>query len=437
MRIILTTRLIACLLGVVSISGAAPIVSVKKEIYVKNTEPGKAPWVNTFSGAGLYREEIHTRWTHENQVRGYGDSPSEPHRRISRDNGRTWTPFEKLPPLVTFLDKVAVVDWQFCGIYDPASKCHVALSVHHVRDMRKGPPRMIYNHSLIRLSKDGGKTFGRPQVLKYEKGADLDPDNLLNPAYLETNVGYPGQSIFRHSNGSLLIPVTNTRIPADVEDEVIGRTRWPSKGTIGSLCFIGRWNPKQEQYDWKAGESAWLPRQTAFNGLLEADVTELKDGRILMVWRVTKYKDSPAYKYYGISPDGGLTFSRPRPFRYRSGENFWSTSTFHRLFRSRKTGKLYWIGNIAPEKPTNPGHPRYPLIIGEVDESGKEPTLIKDTVTEIDTRQPGEGKMMQLSNFWIFEDPETLDLEVHLPRLYENPKELFTTHAYRYTLKFK
>ena len=63
--------------------------------------------------------------------------------------------------------------------------------------------------------------------------------------------------------------------------------------------------------------------------------------------------------------------------------------------------KLYWIGNIAPEKPTNPGHPRYPLIIGEVDETTF--SLKQETVTQIDTRRPGEGKMMQLSNFWIIE----------------------------------
>ena len=427
------------ILGALSFLGrlatAEPVVTVQREIYLPNTEPGKAPWVWIYSGKDGYREEIHTIWSHEDQERGYGDSPSKPHRRLSHDNGRTWSPLEPLPPITTFLDEGSVVDWKFCGIHDPASDRLVSLSIHHVRDMSQGPPRRLYNHAFVRTSADNGKTFGPAHLLKYESGADLDPENIRDPAFLENNTAYPGQSIFRHSNGSLIIPVTNSRIPAEVEDEPIGRSVWPAKGQTGSLCFVGRWNADEEHYDWKAGKPVWLPRELAFNGLLEADVAELKDGRVLMVFRVTKYQDNPAYKWFSVSEDGGLTFSPPEPFRYSDGTHFFSTSTFHRLFRGQKTGKLYWIGNIAPEKPTNPGHPRYPLIIGEVDE--KTLGLRKDTVTEIDTRQPGEGEMMQLSNFWIFENPETLELEIYLTRLFENPEELFTANAYRYTLVFQ
>jgi hypothetical protein len=253
-------------------------------------------------------------------------------------------------------EKVSIIDWKFCGIYDPASQRHVALSIHHVRDMRQGPPRRIYNHALIRLSADGGNTFGPPEMLRYEKGEDLSPETLLQPEFLKNNIGYPGQSIFRHSNGSLIIPVTNAKIPADVEDEPVGRTVWPEKGGIGSLCYVGRWNEKTEAYNWKAGTSVWLSRDDAFNGLLEADVAELGDGRVLIVWRVTKNgKEKPAYKYFAVSDDGGLTFSKPEVFRYSDGKHFFSSSTFHRLYRSSKTDKLYWIGNIIPKHTTIPG----------------------------------------------------------------------------------
>jgi len=116
----------------------------------------------------------------------------------------------------------------------------------------------------------------------------------------------------------------------------------------------------------------------------------------LIVWRVTKNgKEKPAYKYFAVSDDGGLTFSKPEVFRYSDGSNFFSSSTFHRLYRSSKTGKLYWIGNIFPKHTTIPGHPRYPLIIAEIDE--KTLGLKKETVTEIDTRHPGEGERLQLS----------------------------------------
>jgi hypothetical protein len=297
---------------------------------------------------------------------------------------------------------------------------------------------MIYNHALVRTSADGGRSYGPPQVLKYEEGDDLDPHDVLNPKYLENNTAYPGQSILRLSNGNLLIPVTNSKIPADVEDEPSPRARWPSKGTIGSLCYVGSWDKVREQYQWKSSRPVWLPRSIAFNGLLEADVAELSDGRVLIVWRITKTKDGSAHKWYSVSNDGGLTFSEPQIFGYTDGEKFFSTSTFHRLFRSHKTGKLYWIGNIAPEAPTNPGHPRYPLVIAEVAEDAEdEIALKKETVTEIDTRQPGEGERMQLSNFWLIENSESHDLEIYLTRLHEDPEETFTANAYKYTLSFE
>ena len=411
---------------------AAPIAAVKREVYLPNKYPGKAPWVWTYSGKDGYREEIHTVWSHEDQQRGFGDSPADPQRRVSHNDGQTWSALTPLPPMMTFKDKVSVLDWKFCGIHDPGSARQVALSILHVRDMRQGPPRRLYNHSFIRTSADGGKSFGPPQLLRYEQGAGFDPKNVLNRSFLTNNTAYPGQSILRHSDGSLIVPVCNVRIPAHVEDQPLGRTVWPTEGTSGGLCFVGRWTGKT--YEWKAGKPVWLPRETAYNGLLEPDVAELKDGRVLMVFRVTKYKDGPAYKWFSVSADGGFSFTQPQPFGYSDGGRFYSTSTFHRLFRSSKTGRLYWIGNIAPEKPTNPGHPRYPLIIAEVDETTM--GLQKETVTQIDTRRPGEGKMMQLSNFWLSEHSRTHELEIYLTRLYENPEELFTANCYKYTLTF-
>jgi hypothetical protein len=146
-------------------------------------------------------------------------------------------------------------------------------------------------------------------------------------------------------------------------------------------------------------------------------------------------KEKPAYKYFAVSDDGGLTFSKPEVFCYSDGSNFFSSSTFHRLFRSSKTGKLYWIGNILQKHTTIPGHPRYPLNIAEVDE--RTLGLKKETVTEIDTRQPGEGERLQLSNFWIIESQAEKNLEIYLTRLNENPDELYTANVYRYTVTFK
>ncbi|MGB0581178.1 MAG: hypothetical protein ACPGVU_15885, partial [Limisphaerales bacterium] len=75
-----------------AVSGwAGDIVSVKREVYLPNKYPGKAPWVWVYSGKDGYREEIHTVWSHDDQKRGYGDSPTDPQRRISHNDGQTWT----------------------------------------------------------------------------------------------------------------------------------------------------------------------------------------------------------------------------------------------------------------------------------------------------------------------------------------------------------
>lgn len=416
---------------------SGPLGKVTREVYVKHKKPGWAPWVWVYTGEPGYREEIHTEWSHETQKSGYGDTPMNPHRRVSHDDGKTWSALTPLPQHLTAWDKVAIIDWKFCGIYDPASQRHVDLSIHHLRDMRQGPPRRIYNHALIRLSSDGGRSFGPPEMLRYEKGRDFSfaKDTLLDPDFLKNNIGYPGQSIMRHSNGSLIVPVTNAKIPTSVDDAPVGRSVWPEKHGIGSLCHIGRWNVAKQTYEWQAGKPVWLSRDDAFNGLLEADVAELRDERVLIVWRVTKNgREKPAYKWHAVSEDGGFTFSQPKVFRYRDGSHFFSNSTFHRLFRSRKTGKLYWIGNILPQNTTNPGHPRYPLNIAEVDE--KTLGLIRETVTQIDTRHEGEGERLQLSNFWIIESQAQKNLEIYLTRLNEDPTEAFNANVYRYTVEF-
>ncbi len=173
---------------------------------------------------------------------------------------------------------------------------------------------------------------------------------------------------------------------------------------------------------------------TNTNEPIKAPVGEGVLGRILNVWRVTNAKGTEAFKWRAVSEDGGLTFSQPEPLNYSDGSKVFSGSHFHRLFRSSKTGKLYWIGNIAKMNPIVSGHPRFPLIIAEVDEETL--GLIKETVTIIDTRHPGEGEQMQISNFWCIEHGESKNLEIYVPRVYEDPTDLWTASTYRYTLTF-
>ena len=80
----------------------------------------------------------------------------------------------------------------------------------------------------------------------------------------------------------------------------------------------------------------------------------------------------------------------------------------------KKSGKLYWIGNIT-DHTVYGNFPRYPLQIVEVDEATG--AAIRDSLTVIDTRREGETERIQLSNFEILEDRETGILEVTLCKL--------------------
>jgi hypothetical protein len=104
---------------------------------------------------------------------------------------------------------------------------------------------------------------------------------------------------------------------------------------------------------------------------------------------------------------------------YDDGSEFYSPSSYSRLIRSSKTGKLYWIGNITADPP-NGNLPRYPLVIAQVNETTPTPTLIKSTVTKIDDRQSDEPTTVALSNFNVYDDRETGALEMYMSRYGEN-----------------
>jgi hypothetical protein len=72
-----------------------PVVQIKKELYKQHPKPGAAALTSVFYvGPKLERMEIHA-----SEIRD--DVPSDPMRRFSKDNGRTWSPFESLPPTLS------------------------------------------------------------------------------------------------------------------------------------------------------------------------------------------------------------------------------------------------------------------------------------------------------------------------------------------------
>ena len=115
-----------------------------------------------------------------------------------------------------------------------------------------------------------------------------------------------------------------------------------------------------------------------------------------------------------------------------AAEVFYSPASISYFLRSTRTGKAYWFGNITgPEAYGN--HPRFPLVMAEVDEETG--FLKKGTKTVVDDRDPEtDSPQLQLSNFTLLEDRETRDVELYLTRLGATPGDLWRSDAYRYRI---
>jgi len=394
-----------------------PIVKVKKELYVKHPRPGVAVGRSTwYIGPGLERAEGQA-------IAWKSDEPMEPQIRYSKDNGKTWSDFVTDSQIMTFEEKYDIYSGEGGkdGFYDSISGLHVRVWLRQT--IIKGPPVRGYNQSFWSVSEDNCRTWSKGKMFKYEQGAELDPDNPLDPNYLENNQMYPGNNYICHSNGTLIHGGTSINIPKDAPFAQWGRA-------VGSACFIARWDPKQRQYNWRRGNVVWIPRTDAIC-LQEAEVAELADGRVLVVWRAPAFPGMPTRKWYSVSTDGGLTLSEVKELKYDDTIHFYSPESFHRMIRHSVTGKLYWLGNITPQPSGR--YPRYPLVIAEVDE--KIPALKRQTATIIDDRQPQDTEQLQVSNFSLLENRETHDLELYLTRIGET-SNFWEADCYKYILSF-
>lgn len=202
-----------------------------------------------------------------------------------------------------------------------------------------------------------------------------------------------------------------------------------------SRVAIGRWRDETTTtIQWELSEPARLGPEHTTRGAFEPTIARIPDGRILMVLRASNAKKTelPGYRWYAVSRDNGRTWGEVRPWTYTDGSNFFSPSSCSQLIW-HSSGKLLWLGNISPENP-NGNLPRRPFFIGEVDQ--KSLLLKKDTLLVIDDLQPDDNTRMNLSNFYAYEDRETREIVICMPRWFAHAGEKgdWTTNSYRYRI---
>jgi hypothetical protein len=403
-----------------------PIVSVKKELFAKHPGEKTAAMGSVFY-AGPNLERMETR-----QDEGVSDQTVNLRVRFSTDNGRTWSSFQQLPNSVVTYAGVHV--WEGPDNAMPLFDSRAGVLVQPwLRQVFLG--NGFYNAAYYRISTNHGQTWSAPRQLKYEPGPDFDPANPSNPAFLTNNLAFPAQNLTLTGEGKLVLGVHAVKDPA-------GSNHFGGE-LLGALNFIGTWNGltgAAADYTWTHGNRVIIAANRSSRGLQETGTAQLKNGRVINIWRGSNYGLSGSdlaaagHKWLSISCDGGLTLGPIQELKYDDGTPFFSPSSFHRLLRLQSNGKLYWFGNICSDPPDG-NWPRHPLIVAEVDEN--KVALKRSTVTAIDDQQPGQSPKLQLSNFSLLEDRETHRLEMVLTLYSEDPSDWRNADCYKYTLTLK
>jgi hypothetical protein len=423
-----------------------PIAVISREVYSSSPLPGVSPVITVhYLGKGLRRREIHAR-------QSKSDLDEKVKVRFSDDNGRNWAP---LAPLDTGADSLrqgtnCMEELSFAISYDPAARRTVEMVFQRIflgdaadalRGYWRGENR-FHDHMMYRLSIDEGRSWTKERQLAYEAGPVFDPQNWMNPAYLNSNQMYGSYDVTLLRNGQIAYPAV-VQVPYEDEEDQKVCAKVPkytsTPGYVGGVsCFLGKWNKRKNDYDWTCSKPVFVPRRISTRGMGEPVIAELKDGRLLLEMRGSNAGldpvAHPGRRWMSTSRDGGRTWSPVTDLRYDTGEQFYAPSTFAKFIRSRKTGKLYWIGNISAE-PAKGNLPRYPLYIVEMDE--KIPALKKNTLTIIDDRSLEDTEAVQFSNFTLLENRQTLDLEIYLSRFGEKADNTFSANAYKYTLRIR
>lgn len=356
--------------------------------------------------------------------------------RISDDNGRSygeWKPNEESGTSVMYGEdeRIYIV---YGKVWNPHHKHYVAtgfsryfLEGHeaaYAKYWARGE-KTYFDHQAVCLYREGEEDPFSEHLVMYEQGKEFDPKNPRDVEHLKKNNGYCNAPIVL-KNGDIAVPVG---VPVDVGCAIAGldvKRVFPSCPHIQNCVVVarGQYNKASQRYDFTFSNPIILSDLQSSRGIGEPILAELEGGRLLLVmrgsnvespeWNTRIEPSAPSFKWYSYSDNGGADFSAAQPWHFDDREVIYSSATLSAFRRSSKNGKLYWFGNITDHSAYG-NFPRYPLYVAQVDE--KTGLLIKKSLTLIDTRHEGESEALQLSNFEIIEDRESLNFELSLSKL--------------------
>jgi len=363
---------------------------------------------------------IEQRWTRS-------DTIDVAYIRRSSDSGRTWS----APAEFRTGERRAegmVRRHPMCGFVDVRTGRFIDFWVEGVLPTDNPLEGMRNWNIYYRVSRDGGRTFGRTyQVIQV--GAEFGPNHPLPGVWTGKNAVMIGDVTCRPlttPDGRILLPIQLTPLGAD------GQLFNPTGGyTYTDAAVVsGRW--RGDQLEWEMSQLIKGDPARSTRGMVEPTIAFLDDSRLLMVLRGSNDKrpEIPSYRWVAFSSDGGRRWTTPEPWTFEQGQPFFSPSACSQLLR-HSSGRLFWLGNITPENPHG-NRPRFPLVIGEVDRgTGR---LKSASVRTVDTLGAGEDPVLSLSNFYAREDRLTREIVVHMTRLFAR-SEGWAGDAYLYRIR--
>ena len=382
-----------------------------REPYLPPAGEDKTQWLGGtgYMDGGLTRSEIL-------KTSAESDAYFDFEQRVSPDNGRSWSEPEVIEGATRQLPGGGIVTYPGRYYYDTASGLLCRPQMRRLWPGEKlytfnwGSHEHTFNDHTFVVENDTVE-----KMMRYEEGPEFDPEDPFSPAFCATNRAYLGVGMAFAEDGTAYFPLVCYR-PGEQyrrnEAGVVLMRRDPATG------------------DWRPSTQQCVSPQVSSRGLLEPDVAVLNDGNLLVVCRGSNTETMPGRKWMSVSADGGRTLSPVEEFRYDDGSSFYSPSSIHSFVRSSRNGKLYWLANIVEEPPSGNG-PRYPLYIAEIDED--KVAVRKGSLVVVDTRREGDPEAVQLSNFSVLENRETLDVEIYMTRLGENAEHFWQAGVYRYT----
>jgi len=394
---------------------AQKTTAVKTEIYYSSFSKDTARWITVDKmDDKLTRQESH-------KFSSISDSYINFQKRISKDNGKTWSDFIPIPLATQQLPGGGLVNYPGTYTFDPI------LNIQYQYMMRRQfPGKELYDYSnLAYIDHCLILENGVAKELKYESGPNFDEDNPFDSLYLRTNRAFMGHKIVLADDGTAFYPMSCFR-----------REQANAVGQGGAVLM--RRDVKTQQ--WTASNQQYIDPNISSRGLLELDLAILKNDHLLIICRgsnvlgrahTTEPDSLQARKWFLTSNDGGKTISQARELTYDDGSRFYSPASIHTMIRSNKDGRLYWLANVTTTLPDG-NSPRYPLYLFQIDEENV--SVVKNSAILIDDRRSGDPEGVQLSNFSVIENPETLEFEIYLSKIGQDPDHLWNADVYKYTV---